>query len=65
MGKLCDSACVSAAPFTQILTRGDESGRIPPALFQRVVEIKSGRCLWLLGGTWVRVSGSGVAVMAA
>ncbi|CAE7854302.1 unnamed protein product [Symbiodinium necroappetens] len=29
-----------------ILTRGDESGRIPPALFQRVVEIKSGRCLW-------------------
>jgi len=29
-----------------ILTRGDESGRIPPALFQSVVEIKSGRCLW-------------------
>ncbi|CAE7231553.1 trpt1, partial [Symbiodinium pilosum] len=29
-----------------ILTRGDQSGTIPPELFQRVVEIKTGRCLW-------------------
>ena len=45
------AACLHAAVLdsknaAQILTRGDESGRIPPSLFQRVVEIQSGRSLW-------------------
>ena len=37
----------SAQLHPEVLTRGDAAGHIPTELFARVVEIKSGRLLWL------------------
>ncbi|CAE7526298.1 unnamed protein product [Symbiodinium natans] len=47
-----------------ILSRGDDSGTIPPALFQRVVEIKSGRRLWPVEEPYADHTDSEVSVVA-